>query len=147
MEDLDRMLALLRREGAAARGPADVEGLVEELRRAGLPVALELRGSLAELAPAVREAVHRIVQEAATNVLRHAGPVPSRVRVAVGEDAVEVEVTDAGPGRPGRTAPAGPAGAGRGLAGMRERVALLSGTLDAGPAAPRGWRVRAVLPR
>lgn len=144
MDELDRMLAVLRREGAADHA-ADVAGLVAELRRAGLPVELELRGALEAAAPAVREAVHRIVQEAATNVLRHAGPVPTRVRVVVGADAVEVEVRDAGGGRPGP--PRASAGPGRGLAGMRERVTLLGGHVEAGRAEPRGWRVRAVLPR
>jgi signal transduction histidine kinase len=94
----------------------------------------------------VRDAVHRIVQEAATNVLRHAGTGARRgCGWPSGADAVEVEVRDAGGGRPGP--PRASAGPGRGLAGMRERVTLLGGHVEAGRAEPRGWRVRAVLPR
>jgi signal transduction histidine kinase len=88
---------------------------------------------------AVSREAYRIVQEGLTNALRHAVPVPVLVRVAVGADAVELELTNQlGPGHGGR-------GGGRGLAGMRERVGVLRGELTAGPEGDR-WRVAARLP-
>lgn len=85
----------------------------------------------------------RIVTEALTNTLRHAGSTPTRVAVRHDAEAVVVEVSDAG-ARPGHTRRA--EGSGLGLVGMRERAALLGGELEAGPH-DGGWRVRARLPR
>lgn len=89
---------------------------------------------------AVSREVYRIVQEALTNALRHAGPVPVTVRVAVLSRAVELEVTNP-LGSGGGTGSVG----GRGLAGMRERVAVLGGRIEAGPDT-RSWRVLASIP-
>ena len=99
-------------------------------------------GDVAGLPAAVHAAGYRIVQEALTNVLRHAGA--AHVRVGVGRDvaAVRVEVLDDGSG----SAANGAGGSGTGVAGMRERAAALGGTLEAGPAGGGGWRVRATLP-
>ncbi len=88
-------------------------------------------------------AAYRIVQEALTNTLRHAGASRVRVSVCRDEESVRIEVSDNG--RPGARSWRG-GGSGRGLAGMRERAALLGGTLDAGPGPDGGFRVRAVLP-
>jgi signal transduction histidine kinase len=147
MEELDRVLALLRREGGDAGGgePGDLAGLGRALRAAGLPLELDLGppAALAALPVPVRAAVHRIVQEAATNVLRHAGPVPTRAEVRIDGDHVVVRVRNA-PGVPLRT-PA-PGGTGRGLDGLRERARALGGEAAAGPAADGGWVVEATLP-
>jgi signal transduction histidine kinase len=147
MEELDRVLALLRREGGDAGGgePGDLAGLGRALRAAGLPLELDLGppAALAALPVPVRSAVHRIVQEAATNVLRHAGPVPTRAEVRIDGDHVVVRVRNA-PGVPLRT-PA-PGGTGRGLDGLRERARALGGEAAAGPAADGGWVVEATLP-
>jgi signal transduction histidine kinase len=89
---------------------------------------------------AVQAAGYRIVQEALTNVLRHARASVARVSVTREDGALRVEVVDDGEGA------GGPGGSGNGVRGMRERAAALSGTLESGPADPRGWRVLARLP-
>lgn len=96
------------------------------------------------LTPALERTVFRIQQEALTNVLKHAPGAAARAVLAYGPDELVVEVTN---GRGDRTgAPNSEPGAGYGLAGMRERVTLLGGRMEAGPAAGGGFRVRAVLP-
>jgi signal transduction histidine kinase len=120
-------------------GLGDVEELLVGLRSAGLRVALDI-GPLASVAPDVQDAGYRIVQEALTNVLRHAEATSVRVRVAADAGAVEVEVVDDGAG----TGAVG--GSGNGIRGMRERACALGGALEAGPAAGGGWRVAAHLP-
>ena len=144
LEDLDHVLGLLRDGGEGARGPqpglADLDVLLDRARATGLVVAVERQGPLAAVPRAVSREAYRIVQEALTNALRHAGQVPVTVRVTADESAVELEVTNplgAGGGR----ARVG----GRGLAGMRERVSVLRGELAAGPAGG-DWRVAARLP-
>jgi signal transduction histidine kinase len=89
---------------------------------------------------------YRIVQEALTNVLRHAGPATAQVRICYEPDAVAVEILDDGVGPANGTAPVLPDG-GHGLAGMRERAAMLGGTLTAGARPDRGFAVAARLPR
>jgi signal transduction histidine kinase len=86
--------------------------------------------------------VYRIVQEALTNVLKHAGPARADVAIGCADDTVTIEVTDNGTGEPGNQAPAG----GHGLAGMRERAAVFGGELAAGPRPGGGFAVRARLP-
>jgi signal transduction histidine kinase len=88
----------------------------------------------------VQAASYRIVQEALTNVLRHASATVARVSVTREDGALRVEVRDDGVGV------GAPGGSGNGLRGMRERAAALQGTLESGPADPRGWRVLARLP-
>lgn len=130
--------------GAAAPMPvaADVPELVETMAAAGSSVDLRVTGPLDEVEAAAGLVVYRVVQESLNNAARHAPGVPAIVTVDVADDAVEVEVVDAGP------APAAvPNGAsGLGIVGMRERVEAVGGELDAGPA-PGGWRVRARVPR
>jgi signal transduction histidine kinase len=155
MTELRRLLGVLHRdEDADGRAPQPDLGalavLVRRMRETGMPVELEVTGPREEVSAGMALAVHRIVQEALTNTLRHAGPVPAEVRVVVGEDAVEVTVRD--PGAPAGSAPpsypeAGSQGAGRGLVGMRERAALFAGSVDAGPHPDGGFEVRASLPR
>jgi signal transduction histidine kinase len=151
LADLDHVLGLLREgpdggEGDGAdRSPrpdlADLGALVDGARSAGVPVELRCEGATEAVPRAVSREAYRIVQEGLTNALRHAGPVPVAVRVAVTDDAVDLELTN-----PLGRAPAGvPAGGGRGIAGMRERGEVLRGELLAGREGDR-WRVAARLP-
>jgi signal transduction histidine kinase len=94
----------------------------------------------------IQLAAYRIVQEALTNVIRHAAPARCRVSVTAGPGALRVEVTDDGPGHRTLTGPAAGAGPGHGLVGMRERVAVYGGTFHAGPRPGGGFGVLATLP-
>jgi len=129
---------------ADGAGLGDLDGLVERVRRAGCRVELRAGGDLAALPPDLDLSGYRIVQEALTNTLKHAGPVPVTVQVDRTPDALEIRVRDRGPRRPSSTGQG--SGAGQGLVGMRERVALFGGSLSAGPAADGGWAVGASLP-
>ncbi|MGW0932558.1 sensor histidine kinase [Streptomyces sp. NPDC002644] len=169
---LRRILGALRaadpspRDAAAPALPGEAvggfAGLADELERlaarttaAGVRVEVDLRGTLRGLPPEVCLAAFRIAQEAVTNVVRHSGAESCRIRVDRGEQEVTVEVDDPGRGgtpRPGtaRDGAARPGisgnGSGFGLAGMRERAALLGGTLEAGHLPGAGFRVTARLP-
>ena len=143
--EMRRMLEILRDpEGAAVqgsqRGLADLKGLVQQVRDSGVPVELEIVGPSVELAPGIELAAYRIVQEALTNVLKHARNARAFVQVRYGRDALEVCVENDGAAR------SGPALEGRGLVGMRERVSLYRGELVAGPRDGGGFAVRARLP-
>jgi signal transduction histidine kinase len=145
LAEMSRLLGLLRKEGeglALAPRPslAQVEALVQTVRDAGVPVRLSVEGERNSLPPGVDVSAYRILQEALTNVVKHAGPAEASVVVRYGVREVEVEVTD-----DGRGAPAGN-GAGYGLAGMRERVQLHGGTLEAGTGSGGGFVVKARLP-
>ena len=112
--------------------------------RAGLNVELEQTGNLDDISPAISLGIHRLVQESLTNVLRHAGHAPRAVvKVVREEHAVTIEISDNGTST--ATVPAVDGG-GHGLLGMRERVAVLQGTLHAGRTAHGNWVVRATLP-
>jgi len=143
LQELRTALDLLRLGDDAPRTPApqlsDLDALVSGVRASGLDVQLQLEGDATPLPAAVELAAFRIVQEALTNVTRHAGAnaVSVHVRHHNG-DGIDVEVVDDGVG--------GAAVAGNGIAGMRERAAALGGYLEAGPAAGRGFRVAAHLP-
>jgi signal transduction histidine kinase len=144
LADLRTTLGVLRgAEGAApvepTAGVEDLEELGAGLRAAGVEVAFDVDPPPAG-ATAVQAVVYRIVQEALTNVLRHARASTVNVRVARDGDAVDVEVRDDGTGR------GGAGGAGQGLRGMRERAAAIGGTVECGPAPGGGWRVAARLP-
>jgi signal transduction histidine kinase len=122
-------------------GPADLEALVERVRSAGLSV--ELTGAAGELAEPVGAVVYGVVQEALTNVLRHASATSVAVRLERSSDRLTVTVEDDGRSRSGA---APEAGEGMGLRGMRERVRSVGGELSAGPRPTGGFVVRAVLP-
>jgi signal transduction histidine kinase len=146
--ELQRVLRLLRADGTSGPGSlavgARLDAMARELRAAGLEVTCQTTGVPA-LPTEIDLAVGRVVQEALTNVLRHAGPGTSAwVRLVGHDDRVEVEVVDDGRGTavPG----AADAGSGSGLTGMRERVELHGGRFRAGRAAPRGFRVHAEVP-
>ena len=147
LSDLRATLGVLRSgDEAAPVGPAarlgELDELTNGLRAAGVAVELDVPDEL--LVPAaVHAAGYRIVQEALTNVLRHAGARHVRVVVRQADDALEVEVVDDGVGRRAATSSEG---AGQGVRGMRERAAALDGTLESGPLDGGGWRVVARLP-
>lgn len=145
LRDLRATLNLLReQDDAAPTTPVSdlqaVPGLVEQARGAGLQAELELEVNGAVVPSAVGAAAYRIVQEALTNVLRHAQATSAHVRVLEREDSLDIEITD--DGQTDRSA----AGPGLGLQGMAERSAVLGGRLDVGPLQEGGWRVHAVLP-
>jgi signal transduction histidine kinase len=152
LAELDRILGILRdEESGAERVPrAGLEGiasLVEQTIQTGLPVELSMEGDTADVPAGVGQTTYRIVQEGLTNVIKHAGPVPTRVSVRVSQTAVETEiVNDASPDGNGASPVAG-TGGGRGLAGIRERVAILGGVVETGPRAEGGYRLWAKLPR
>ena len=123
-------------------GLARLDELAEPLRLAGLDVVVRREGEAAKLPAGVDLSAYRIVQEALTNTLRHARATRAEVIVRYGDRAVELEVRDNGRGSAG----ADLNGAGQGLVGMRERAALLGGTLEAGPLPAGGYRVHAHLP-
>jgi signal transduction histidine kinase len=121
-------------------GLGQLAELTEPLRAAGLEVVVSSEGEAGELPAGVELSAYRIVQEALTNTLRHAGASRAEVRIGYDSAAVEVEVRD-----DGRGAAAGDAG-GHGLVGMRERASMLGGSLEAGPHPDGGYRVHATLP-
>jgi signal transduction histidine kinase len=142
-----RLLGVLRdpdeETGLAPQpGIGDLNALAVGVRAAGLPVNLVIDGDLAALPATVDVSVYRIVQEALTNVLKHAGPARADVTIGCGQDAVMIEVTDDGTAKSWHGAPVG----GHGLAGMRERAAVFGGELAAGPRPGGGYAVRARLP-
>ncbi|HEY7262873.1 MAG TPA: ATP-binding protein [Trebonia sp.] len=148
-----RLFGVLRdpdRETGRAPQPGigELPALAGTLRAAGLEVSLSIDGDHTALPPAVNVSAYRIVQEALTNVLKHAGPARAEVTVGCADTAVTIEVTDDGPGNPAPPAVKGEAevGEGQGLAGMRERVALFGGDLRAGPRPGGGFTVCARLP-
>ena len=145
LAEMSRLLGILRRDDeglSLAPRPSlrQVEALVETVREAGLPVELRVEGDAGELPPGIDVSAYRIVQEALTNVVRHAGPARASVLVRYCADAVELEVADDGRGA------ANGNGGGYGLAGMRERVELHGGSLETGAASGAGFVVRARLP-
>jgi signal transduction histidine kinase len=143
--EMRRLLGMLRdddEESSRAPQPslARVEALADEMRAVGLPVELAIEGEPNGIPPGVDVSGYRIVQEALTNVLKHAGPAVARVGVRYGRDAVEIEVAD--DGRGGLAAP----GSGNGLLGIGERVAVVGGELETGPLPDGGFAVHARLP-
>lgn len=144
LRDLRATLGLLREQGDAAPvSPAlDLAALPELINRArasGLDADIDMEVNGQGVPSPVGQAAFRIVQEALTNVVRHAHASSAHVVVATGNGALRVEVTDDGRGGTGGTE-------GHGLRGMAERAAALGGRVDTGPRAEGGWRVQAVLP-
>jgi signal transduction histidine kinase len=151
LEELRRLLGVLRQEdepqGALAPVPglADLEGLLAEVGKAGLAVKLQINGTRPPLPAGVDLSAYRIVQEALTNVVKHAGPARAQVVVGYRDQDVTVEVTDDGRGAV-TSASDGRVGTGHGLIGMRERVQAFGGDLQTGPRPGGGFRVAARLP-
>ncbi|MFI1194409.1 sensor histidine kinase [Micromonospora sp. NPDC020750] len=147
LREMRRLLDVLRTDAEPAAdlapqpGLAGIEALVEQVREAGLPVTLRIEGTPGPLEEGVALTVYRIVQEALTNALKHAGDATAVVRLTFGAAFLAVEVTDTGRG-PG---PA-PDRIGHGVVGMRERVGLYGGTLRTGARPGGGYRVYARIP-
>jgi signal transduction histidine kinase len=152
LAEMRRLVGILRddEEGAAlAPQPslAEIPALVARLAGAGLDVRLDVEGDPHSLPAGAELSAYRIVQEALTNTLKHAGPATARVRLSWCPASLDIEVTDDGRGnRPSPPAAAAADHGGHGLAGMRERVALFGGDLQAGPSPGGGYRVAARLP-
>jgi signal transduction histidine kinase len=143
--EMTRLVGLLRDHGeelglAPQPGLGDLDALLEQVREAGLSVALRVEGTPREVSLGVALSAYRVVQEALTNALKHAGEARADVVGRWRPDALEVEVTDDGAG----TAPTHSGG--HGLVGMRERIAVFGGEFAAGPRAGGGFHVRATLP-
>jgi signal transduction histidine kinase len=143
--EMRRLLGLLRApDDELSLGPqptvARLDELVDSVRAAGLPVELAVEGQPAELPPGIDLSAYRIVQEALTNALKHAGPARVRVVIRYQRGAVELEISDDG------RAPDETADVGHGLVGMRERVSLHGGDLEVGRQSGGGYLVRARLP-
>jgi signal transduction histidine kinase len=171
LDEMRRLLGLLRsgdaaddaagdaagRPGAVTDGAyvpllglADVEDLAERMRGAGLPVTVRTQGKPRDVPEDVGLTVYRIVQEALTNVLKHAGPAQATVQLNFADtldvSVLDVTVTDDGRGAASAVAEPAAPGAGRGTTGMRERVLALGGKLTVGPRVGGGFRVHASIP-
>lgn len=129
-------------ELAPQPGLDGLDALVGRVRDSGVPVELTVVGAYQPLPSGVELAAYRVVQEALTNTVKHASGASAQVVVDFADDHVGVKVTDTG----GQADPAAAAGNGRGLIGLRERLAVYGGTLDAGPRVRGGYRVQALIP-
>jgi signal transduction histidine kinase len=147
LRDMRRLLGVLRGDETASTRPlpslADVDTLVDTVQRSGLTVDYRVEGSSRRPMPAGAElTAYRVVQEALTNVLKHAGPAASAtVRLDWSARGLQLQIDD-----DGRGAGADPSGGGQGITGMAERLALYDGTVEAGPRTGGGFRVAAFIP-
>jgi signal transduction histidine kinase len=149
MAEMRRTLRLLRTpadapEFAPQPGLGDLDALLAQSRAAGLPVELAVEGAPRRLAQSVDLSAFRIVQEALTNVVKHAGRARTALTITYGPEALELTIVDSGSSDRGNGARWEPGG--HGLIGMRERTALFGGTLTAGPRPGHGFEVHASLP-
>ncbi len=150
-DELRVVLGLLRdgQPGAAPLGPApgliDVKDLVDTVRASGISVELRMEGADRQLSPSLELSIYRVVQEALTNVVKHAPGARVAAQVTVSAEKVRLDVSDdGGPG--GGEAPRAGLGTGLGIVGMRERIGAFGGWLVAGPAAAGGFQVTAEVP-
>jgi signal transduction histidine kinase len=146
LTELRQLLGVLSEESQEAAlapqpGLAQLDVLVERLRQTGFAVELRREGTPQPLQPGLELTAYRVIQEALTNALKHASGAPTRVLVRFGDGRLDLEVRNAR----GQGAPMAD-GAGRGLVGMRQRVAVHGGELEAGPLPDGGFSVRASLP-
>jgi len=156
LDELRRVLCLLRSDDEPGEAPAlapapglgDLGNLAAMVRTAGVPVRVDLTGDVTAVPPAAALTAYRIVQEALTNVVRHAPGAEAAVRVGIGPTGVRIRVTDTGRdpwcGAPGLAN--GNEGGGHGIAGMRERAQIFGGTMEAGHLPKGGFQVMAFLP-
>jgi len=148
LTDMERMLGILRATEAAGDSLSPqpnlshVDTLAARVSEAGLPVRVTVEGTPVTLPASVDLSAYRIIQEALTNALKHAGPAHAGVSIRYAPDSLELEIVDDGEGAPGGSNHGG----GRGLIGMKERVGLFGGELDAGPLPEGGFRVHVRLP-
>jgi signal transduction histidine kinase len=145
--EMRRMIGVLRHEegellGAGSPGMAQLSALVERAAASGLPVELSIEGQPRELPPGLDLIAFRVLQEALTNAIKHAGPASAHVRVAFTNHHLELEVLDTGRGRAGLP----PVSGGQGLVGMQERLALYGGELHTGGRRGGGFLVQARIP-
>jgi signal transduction histidine kinase len=145
LEEIRGSLGILRDENARADlAPqptlGDLAALIEDMRRAGLAVDLRIEGAARAIPDGVDRSAYRIIQEALTNTIKHAGLVPTRVTVAYGAADLTLEIVDDGPGH------SGSGDGGQGLVGMRERVRVYGGEIEAHTRNGRGFVVRARIP-
>jgi signal transduction histidine kinase len=148
LDELDRLLGILRTEEDEAGLPPppgldQLHALAGRFEDSGLPVEITVEGDEVPLPRSLDLSAYRVIQEALTNALRHAGGTTAHVAVCYRDERLELEVVNDG-GDHRRPGP--PAGGGRGLVGIRERVALLGGELEAGPRAGGGFVVRCRFP-
>ena len=151
LTELRRLLGVLRQDSepqaslTPVPGLANLDSLLAEVGKAGLAVRLRVEGTPLQLPAGVDLSAYRIVQEALTNVVKHAGPAHAQVTIGYRDQEVTVEVIDDGRGA---VTPAGDGrmGTGHGLIGMRERVVAFKGELEVGPRPGGGFRVAARLP-
>jgi signal transduction histidine kinase len=150
LSEMHRMLGVLRVEGGSADerepqpGVRDLDTLIARTREAGLETSLTITGTPRELSPGIELSVYRIVQEALTNVIRHAYAEHATVTLAFEPSALALRIVDDGAGQSARTNGSAP---GHGLLGMRERVGLFGGQLTTGPGPDgRGYQVGAEIP-
>lgn len=154
LAEMRRLLGLLRSQDDAGSayvpqpGVDQLADLMEQVRGAGLPVRFEVRGDARPLSSGVELTAYRIVQEALTNTRKHGGDeVSATVRLAFGDTELDLLIEDDGRGaRRELCQEGGRDGLGQGLIGMRERIGMVGGTLDAGPRRGGGFRISAVLP-
>jgi signal transduction histidine kinase len=139
MRELHRTLKGMRDVLEPQPGLGDLDKVIDAARAAGVPITFAVEGAPRPLPAGLDASAYRIVQEAVTNVIRHAGNAPAAVTVHYGDDALELRVTDEGESHATSNGSGG-----HGLIGMRERVAAFGGTLEAGPR-ERGFEVRAEL--
>jgi signal transduction histidine kinase len=145
LAEIRRLLGVLREDTSAtytpAPGLADLDRLVDDVAGAGLEAEVRCEGERTELPPGVDLTAYRIIQEALTNVLKHAGRARATVVIGYEDEALRLEIVDDGRGVNGSSATGG-----HGLIGMRERVGVYGGTLEAGPRMGGGYRVAVRLP-
>jgi signal transduction histidine kinase len=147
MAEMRRMVSVLRPAPESELltpqpGLADLTGLVDQMKAAGLHVHMRIEGEPPPRVPvAVALSAYRIVQEALTNTLKHAGPGSAEVHLRYSPGSIEIECSD-----PGGIGSTGTSNGGHGLVGMRERASLLGGEVTAGPGPQGGFRVHARLP-
>jgi signal transduction histidine kinase len=149
VSEMHRMLGMLRQtDDTDSTSPQPslerLDELIDSMRIAGIGVESAISGNARQLSPMVDLSAYRIVQEALTNTVKHAGPAKALVHIDYGPTDLEISVTD--DGRGAAWSASGRGGSGNGILGMRERTQLCGGTLDAGPKPGGGYRVRAVLP-
>jgi len=149
LAELRRMLGVLREQTdepslSPQPGIADIDGLCRQIRAAGPPIEFQSTGALDTLDLGVQLATYRIVQEALTNALKHAGP-QTRIHLGLRIEGSRLRITVRDTGPPAGDRPVASTGEGHGVVGMRERAALYAGTVTAGPAPGGGWAVAADL--
>jgi len=144
LAEMDILLGVLEAapDGASAPTLDGIGTLVGRAGAAGLPVTLEVTGEQRSLSPGAELAVYRVVQEALTNAMKHAGSATTVVRLDWSEEALALSVADRGDGGPSPQLP----GAGHGLMGMQERLRVYGGDVTTGPRPGGGWEVAARLP-